>query len=477
MDLENAINSFLGALPPEVIELSLRYGTELTLGGAALAFFIAAISFIRRSQKLARAAKRPEKESRRAVQQRLEPSRRAEEIESLKVTPLPVEDEAEVGLEAVEPVSTESKTKEFIPASEVERLVRAEIEEPAAAASLPGAGAPTGIFEGLKKSRRHLFGRLTELFSRKNGETIEQLFSDLEELLVTSDIGIKTTGKLLEALRSQIKGIDDVNEDKVLTILQSEISQILSASSPPTIEPVKRGAKPLVIVIVGVNGAGKTTTIGKLANQFRSKGASVMVGACDTFRAAAADQLAVWAERAGVEIVSGDEGAKPSTVAYQAVHRAMEKNTDVLIIDTAGRLHTRVNLMNELGGVVELIQRELGEPAHEVILVVDGSTGQNALQQAREFNAKTGLTGIIITKLDGTPKGGIVVAIRDELGIPIRYIGVGESIEDLREFDAQSFADALLAKEAASESEAKKPGAIRRRRNPQAGEQPDSPAS
>ena len=194
-----------------------------------------------------------------------------------------------------------------------------------------------------------------------------------------------------------------------------------------------------------MNGVGKTTTIGKLASRFTSQGARVLLAACDTFRAAAAEQIEVWAERSGVEVEKGADGAKPSTVAFAALQRAKSESFDVLLIDTAGRLHTRVNLMNELIAVVKLIERELPGAPHESLLVLDATTGQNALQQAKEFHDKVNLTGIIITKLDGTPKGGIVVAIRDELGIPIRYIGVGESIGDLRPFDAAEFVDALLA--------------------------------
>ena len=204
------------------------------------------------------------------------------------------------------------------------------------------------------------------------------------------------------------------------------------------------GALPFVILVVGVNGVGKTTTIGKLANQFSARGKRVLIAAADTFRAAAANQIDVWAQRAGAELVTGDEGAKPSTVVFKAIARAKEGAHDILIIDTAGRLHTRVNLMNELKALRALIQRELAGAPHEAILVLDATTGQNALQQAKDFHAATDLSGIVITKLDGTAKGGIVVAIKKEVGVPIRYIGIGEGIEDLRPFSATEFAASLL---------------------------------
>ncbi|HQH27560.1 MAG TPA: signal recognition particle-docking protein FtsY, partial [Oligoflexia bacterium] len=209
----------------------------------------------------------------------------------------------------------------------------------------------------------------------------------------------------------------------------------------------KVDGKPKVVLVAGVNGVGKTTTIGKLAHQFRSRGARVLLAACDTFRAAADEQLDIWAKRAGVEVVSGASGTKPATVAFQAVHRAVEESYDVLLVDTAGRLHTRVNLMNELVHVVQILGRELPGAPHETILVLDGSTGQNALQQARTFHERIKLTGIIVTKLDGTAKGGVIVPIKEELSVPIRYIGVGESITALRPFSAQDFTAALFAEE------------------------------
>ncbi len=251
-----------------------------------------------------------------------------------------------------------------------------------------------------------------------------------------------------------------MSEAGLKSALREVLSGILTANKPVEIDlDRKSDAPPLVILVVGVNGVGKTTTIAKLSQQFKARGARVLLGACDTFRAAATEQLQIWANRVGVELVSGNENEKPRTVAYRAVHQARNEHYDVLIIDTAGRLHTRTNLMHELGSIVEIINREQPGAPDEVLLVVDAATGQNALQQAREFNELVHLTGIVVTKLDGTQKGGIVVAIKDELGIPIRYIGVGEGIEDLRPFSATEFIDALLLEDESDE----RPGETRDR--------------
>ena len=290
------------------------------------------------------------------------------------------------------------------------------------------------LLAGLQKTRSAFFSRLGEVLGGAK-EIDQSTYEQLEELLVTSDLGVKTAEALLTRVKEQAKeNGESLTPELVRSTLKDEIAQILSdeASRELDASPVDGGPK--VLLIVGVNGVGKTTTIGKLAKRASEGGAKVMVAACDTFRAAAVEQIKIWGERAGVEIISGDEGAKPSTVAYQAVHKAKEDKADLLIIDTAGRLHTRVNLMNELASVVSIITRELPGAPHESFLVLDATTGQNALQQAREFNETVTLSGIVITKLDGTPKGGIVVAIKDELGIPIRYIGIGEGAEDLRVF-------------------------------------------
>ena len=305
---------------------------------------------------------------------------------------------------------------------------------------------PTGpsIASGLSRTRGEFFSKLSRLFSGSK-KFDSETWTQLEELLLTSDMGVKTTEKLIASLKQKISQGTELSPAQLQSSLKDSVQILLESESAPEILPEKVAGQPLVIMVVGVNGVGKTTTIGKLAWQFRAQGSSVLVAACDTFRAAAVDQLKVWAERSGAQVVSGNETSKPSTIAYEAVHKAKKEGVDVLIIDTAGRLHTRVNLMNELSNVVNIISRELPGAPHETILVVDASTGQNALQQAIEFNSKAALTGIVVTKLDGTAKGGIVVAIKNELGVPIRYVGVGEGVTDLRLFSAQEFADALFA--------------------------------
>ena len=299
---------------------------------------------------------------------------------------------------------------------------------------------------GLRKTRSSFFAKLKNLFRGHSLES-EEAFSLLEELLISSDLGVQTAKRLLTKVRENHPNFSDLNEESLTSVLKNEVNKILSDSRNTEITPDRVDGKPKVILVVGVNGVGKTTTIGKLASKYQSQGKKVLLAACDTFRAAAVEQIKVWSERSGVELFAGDEGAKPSTVAYQAVHKALKEDFDVLLVDTAGRLHNRVNLMNELTSVVGIIDREYNGAPHETILVLDASTGQNALQQAREFNNKAKLSGIVITKLDGTPKGGIVVAIKDELDVPIRYIGVGEGIDDLRHFSSLEFVEALFQKD------------------------------
>ena len=309
------------------------------------------------------------------------------------------------------------------------------------------------IKTGLSKTRTSFLSQLKRLFTGKN-KLDDSSYEELEEILITGDLGVKTTELLINSLKEEIVKHNSVDEHIAKDILKRKIESILegpgqngpvTAGIDPTIKATDNNKKPYIILMVGVNGVGKTTTIAKLAYEFKQQGLKVLVGACDTFRAAAGEQLSVWANRVGADIEAGLENAKPTTVAYQAVHRARKENHDVLIIDTAGRLHTKVNLMNELANISKIIERESGKTIDEIILVVDASTGQNALIQAREFQQLVKLTGIIVTKLDGTAKGGIIVGIKHELGIPIRYVGVGESMHDLRVFSAQEFADGLFS--------------------------------
>lgn len=302
------------------------------------------------------------------------------------------------------------------------------------------------VTEGLQKTRNQLFSGFSRIFENQPTIDISKL-DQLEELLIMSDLGVATAKRLVDGVRAEAELRGAVDIEELRAILRSSLQEILQTNTAIEIVPAKREGQPLVVMVVGVNGVGKTTTIAKLANRFRESGARVLIGACDTFRAAAVEQLASWAERVGADMERGAENAKPSTVAYQAVHRAQDQGYDVLILDTAGRLHTKVNLMNELANVRDLVAREQAGAPHETLLVLDASTGQNALQQAREFNERTELSGIVVTKLDGTPKGGVVVAIKDELGIPIRYIGVGEGLEDLKKFSAEEFTNALLSNE------------------------------
>ncbi len=292
---------------------------------------------------------------------------------------------------------------------------------------------------GLKKSHDSLSSRLDEMVGRRQKMDAD-LFSQLEEILLSSDVGVKTTQKLLQNLAEVIthSGKQDIRLLK--HFLKQELIKILETGDEPVavIEP------PRVILVVGINGVGKTTTLGKLAKKIRAKGQKVLLAAADTYRAAAVAQLKVWAERTGAHTLSQQEGADPAAIAYDSVKSATARGIDVVLIDTAGRLHTKVNLMEEMKKIKRVIQKARPDAPHEIYLVVDATTGQNALAQAKEFHEALGVTGIILTKLDGTAKGGIVVGIQDELKIPVRYIGVGERVEDLREFRAKEFVEALL---------------------------------
>jgi len=304
------------------------------------------------------------------------------------------------------------------------------------------------LADGLGRTRDEGFvGRIRTLV---RGRTIdESIFDELEEILFTADLGVKTATAMLETLRGRVTRKEASDPDALQSILKTDLrARLGDAPAPPTF--TDHGSKPYVVMVVGVNGVGKTTTIGKLAKQIADgrlgpPNRKLLLGAGDTFRAAAAEQLEIWGQRVGVEVVSNKEGTDPSAVAFDAAKAAVARGVDVLLLDTAGRLHTKTNLMEELKKVKRVLAREVPGAPHEVLLVVDATTGQNALNQAREFNEGVGVTGVVLTKLDGTAKGGIVVAIRDELKIPIRFIGIGEGIEDLRAFDPDAFVDALFA--------------------------------
>ena len=301
-----------------------------------------------------------------------------------------------------------------------------------------------GFFErlktGLKKTKEGLVGRIDALVLGKK-EIDADTLEELEEILITSDIGVKTTVELIRTLEQRLGRNELKDGDALRSALKEEIYNRLHTHH---CRLEMSGKTPFVLLVIGVNGVGKTTTIGKLAARFNSEGKKVLLAAADTFRAAAAEQLVAWGDRSGVDVIRHQEGADPSAVVFDACKAAVARNVDILIVDTAGRLHTKVNLMEEMKKIRRVIGREIPDAPHETLLVVDAATGQNALSQARLFKEAAGVTGIALTKLDGTAKGGIVVAVSHEFGLPVRYIGVGEAIDDLRDFDPQEFTEALF---------------------------------
>lgn len=301
--------------------------------------------------------------------------------------------------------------------------------------------------QGLQKSKEGFFTKLSKVLVGKS-QVDDDVLDNLEEVLVSSDVGIETTLKIISRIQDRVARDKYINSSELDTILREEIALLLAENqndgqadfeTPPSI-------KPYVLLVVGVNGVGKTTTIGKLTAQFVKRGKKVTLGAADTFRAAAVDQLKLWGQRSGVPVVSGNANSDPSSVAFEAVKQGVANDADVIIIDTAGRLHTKTNLMEELSKIRRVIQKVIPEAPHEVLLVLDGSTGQNAVVQAREFTKATAVTSLAITKLDGTAKGGVVIGISDEFKIPVKYIGVGEKIDDLQVFNKKEFVDSFFRK-------------------------------
>lgn len=297
---------------------------------------------------------------------------------------------------------------------------------------------------GLDKSKASLFSKLTRIVAGKTRIDAEVL-DDLEEVLITSDVGVPTTVKIIERIEKRAAEDRYMNTDELNSILREEIASLLTENHDGETGANAERDTPYVIMVVGVNGVGKTTTIGKLAHQFKQSGLSVVLGAADTFRAAAIDQLQVWGERAGVPVVAQKLGSDPASVAFDTLQSAVAKKADVAIIDTAGRLHNKVNLMNELGKIKRVMEKVIPGAPHEVLLVLDGSTGQNAFEQAVQFSSVTDVTALAITKLDGTAKGGVVIGISDQLQVPVRYIGVGEGIDDLQPFDRNQFVESFFA--------------------------------
>ncbi|HHX49948.1 MAG TPA: signal recognition particle-docking protein FtsY [Clostridia bacterium] len=294
--------------------------------------------------------------------------------------------------------------------------------------------------EGLAKTRKGFMSRLNNLVVM-NKNIDDEFFESLEEILLQSDVGVATTMDLVERIKQKVKEKKIQEVEEIKDILKNEITEILGTRTDPIrIQP--QGTT--VIMVVGVNGVGKTTTIGKLAHNFRQEGKKVMLAAGDTFRAAATEQLEIWAERTGAGIIKHQEGADPAAVSFDAIQAARSRHMDVLLIDTAGRLHSRKNLMDELNKIYRVIQKEMSGAPHEVLLVIDATTGQNALAQAQLFQEAAGVTGIALTKLDGTAKGGIVIAVSDQLKIPVKFIGLGEGVEDLKVFQPREFVEALF---------------------------------
>lgn len=296
------------------------------------------------------------------------------------------------------------------------------------------------IKEGLKKTRNVVVGQIDSML-KSFTKIDDELFEELEELLVMGDVGVHTAEKICDELKGRVKkeGIKDPEE--INRLLEETVSEMLKGG-----EELDISTTPSIILVIGVNGVGKTTTIGKLANSLSKQGKKVILAAADTFRAAAIEQLDIWAQRSGCEIIKQNEGSDPAAVVFDAISAAKARNADVIICDTAGRLHNKRHLMDELAKINRVIDRELPDAAKEKLLVLDATTGQNAVNQAEQFRQATGITGIVLTKLDGTAKGGVVLAIKDGLGIPVKYIGVGEQIDDLQPFNSDDFARALFAK-------------------------------
>lgn len=312
-------------------------------------------------------------------------------------------------------------------------------------ASTPTTSSETSLDQGLKKTKESFFGKLSRAVAGKS-KLSDDFLDDLEEILIGSDVGVETTLKIVENLQERVARDKYINAGELQAILKDEVAQLF----PKTIQTSAQFSagmesnSPHVIMVVGVNGAGKTTTIGKLAAQLKSEGKNVYLGAADTFRAAAVEQLDAWSQRVDVPIVKQKMGADPASVAFDTIQSAAKNNADVVLIDTAGRLHNKVNLMNELTKIKSVMQKVVPDAPHEVLLVLDGSTGQNAFMQAQEFSKATDLTSLAITKLDGTAKGGVVIGISDQLQVPVKYIGIGEGVNDLKVFNATEFVNSVF---------------------------------
>ena len=300
--------------------------------------------------------------------------------------------------------------------------------------------------KGLEKTKTSFLSKVARTIVGKS-KVDDEVLDNLEEVLISSDVGVETTLKIIEQIEARVKKDKVLGTDELQLILKEEIAKLLEdkVDNQKPNSSFQEGKEPYVIMVVGVNGVGKTTTIGKLAHQFKTAGKKVVLGASDTFRAAAVDQLIIWSERVGVPIVQQGMGADPASVAFDTLQSAKAQNADVVIIDTAGRLHNKVNLMNELSKIKKVMDKVIPNAPHEILLVIDGSTGQNAFEQAKQFSQATAINALAVTKLDGTAKGGVIIGISDQMNIPVKYIGVGEQLDDLQLFDKQSFVDSLFS--------------------------------
>lgn len=300
--------------------------------------------------------------------------------------------------------------------------------------------------KGLEKSSRSFFDKIGRAIAGKS-KVDDEVLDELEEVLISSDVGIETTLKIIKKIEERVARDKFMNTSELDQILKEEIMNLLAENKSSDSEfEIPEDKKPYVIMVVGVNGVGKTTTIGKLAYQFKQQGKKVILGAADTFRAAAVDQLVIWSERVGVPIIKQSMGSDPASVAFDTIQSAKAQGADVVLIDTAGRLHNKVNLMNELSKIKRVMQKVIPDAPHEILLVLDGSTGQNAFEQAKQFTAATEVSALAVTKLDGTAKGGVVIGISDQFKIPVKYIGVGEKMEDLQPFNKYEFVDSFFKK-------------------------------
>ena len=304
-----------------------------------------------------------------------------------------------------------------------------------------------GIFDkGVKKTNRSFFERLSHAVIGRT-EVDDDVLDAIEEALLATDMGVDTTMKIIENLEERVRRDKYVSMGELVDMLREEIAELLDVDEAEEVVPFDFSKKPYVIMVVGVNGVGKTTTIGKLASNLKAQGKKVVLGAADTFRAAAVDQLTIWSERAGVDIVKQEMGSDPASVAFDTLKSAVAKDADVVLIDTAGRRHNRIDLMNELTKIRNVVRKVVPDAPHEVLLVLDGSTGQNAFQQAKEFSRATDITAMAITKLDGTAKGGVVVGVVDQFQVPVKFVGIGEGIDDLKVFDKKEFVGSLFSKD------------------------------